>query len=191
MLGQISRVSSTHQNNEYILYKHMSGNEWFFSLIESFQQEIARLCNILLATDIIHNTKCYQINDCDFLLFIEPHSQQMLGMSSTRSMHAWTCLITECRILSEWTGKDVEGSSLALFRILFRDLHDGTWRGWGDMNVNQGGHCPGWHSIPAPLITSWKRHLFRKRLGWIVLPTGLWLSPLNTEGVVHMWFVVD
>jgi hypothetical protein len=61
----------------------------------------------------------------------------------------------------------------------------------GDMNVNQDGHCPGWHSIPSPLITSWKLHLFRKLLGWVVLPTVLWLSPLNTEGVVHMGFVVD
>jgi hypothetical protein len=69
------------------------------------------------------------MNDCDFLLFIGSHTHQMLEMSSIWSMHARTCLIIECRILSEWTGKDVEGNSLALFRIPLRHLHDGIWKG--------------------------------------------------------------
>jgi hypothetical protein len=32
MLGQTSRVSFSHKNKEKGSYKHMSGNEWFFSL---------------------------------------------------------------------------------------------------------------------------------------------------------------
>jgi hypothetical protein len=34
MLGQTSGVSFPHQNKEQSLYKHMLGNEWFFSLME-------------------------------------------------------------------------------------------------------------------------------------------------------------
>jgi hypothetical protein len=40
MLGQISRVDSSHQNKEKGLHKHMSGNEWFLSLIERLNSTI-------------------------------------------------------------------------------------------------------------------------------------------------------
>ena len=32
--GQTSRMGSSHQNKEESSYKHMSGNEWFFIVIE-------------------------------------------------------------------------------------------------------------------------------------------------------------
>jgi hypothetical protein len=54
----------------------------------------------------------------------------MLKRSSTWSLLVWTCLIIECHILLEWTGKDVEGGSLALLRILTRHLFEGaSWVG--------------------------------------------------------------
>jgi hypothetical protein len=34
MHGQTSRTSYSYQNKEEISYKHMSGNEWFFIVIE-------------------------------------------------------------------------------------------------------------------------------------------------------------
>jgi hypothetical protein len=169
----------------------MSGNEWFLSLIVRLHSTW-NISTMQYFTYSWHNT---------FTL----HAPNLMTMSSYFLLSHYSQ--ETHKIYSTWINARMDTSDHLLsypFKVKWKgcgrkqtcpalEYYSGICRrGRGEnTTVNQHGHCLGWHSIPAPAVIIWKYHLSSKFLGWSVLQTVLWLSPLSRERMVHMGFVVD
>lgn len=54
ILGKNTRLGSSTSKQRQTSYKHMCGNEWFFSSTEKSYSTIPELCNALMTTDLTH-----------------------------------------------------------------------------------------------------------------------------------------